>query len=82
MYKIEPDNGAVLPPKADFIVKLQYLMMREGYSFERLGKAIGVSGQQIWRYARGINFPRIDKVRALCKLFNVRPEWLLRKEEA
>lgn len=71
----------ILPPKADFCKKLEYLMIREGYDNKSLARKIGVHSQMIANYVKGLNKPRIQTLRKLAKLFNVYPEWLLRTEE-
>ena len=81
MYQILPDPDVQLPPKADFRKKLEYLMARDGYSYWRLGREIGISGTQVWRYSIGQHLPRREVVTKMCKLFKVTGDWLMRTEE-
>lgn len=81
MYHILPDPEVVLPPKADFHKKLQFLMARDGYSYWRLGYKLGISGTQIWRDVTGKHLPKREVVTKMCKLFGVTGDWLLRTEE-
>ena len=82
MYVKKPDPSITLPPKSDTARKIEYLLHREGYSMAALGRIIGVSNAQIWRYVKGITRPSIRTLGKFCKLFNVRPEWLMRTETA
>ena len=82
MYQILPDPDVKLPPRADFRKKLEYLMLRDGYSYWRLGFKLGISGTEVWRYAIGKHLPRREVVTRMCKLFGVAGDWLMRTEEA
>ena len=77
----KPMPGVILPPKADFCKKLEYLMIREGYNYSSLAEKVSVNRWTIGRYIKGTSKPRIQTLRKLAKLFNVYPEWLLRTEE-
>ena len=51
--------------------QLQALRLTMGISRATLGRELGVSGQQVHKYEKGINRLTIDKVCALATLFEV-----------
>lgn len=77
---IKANKNAYLPAKADFPRKLWYLMERDGYSAERLGREISTDPKTIRRWLNGELAPRIESVRKLTAFFNVNGSWLTRRE--
>lgn len=78
---IRPNSGILLPPKADFCKKLEYLMLRYGYSAERLGERIGVHPRSIYRWRHGQSKPCIRCLTKIAQFFKVSVDWLMKKEK-
>ena len=57
------------------------LRKRKGLSQEELANEIGVSRQAISKWESEQSTPDIDKIRELCKIFNVSADYLLNGEE-
>ena len=64
-----------------FANNMKYYMNRYGYNQTSLGEKLGVSHSTVATWVTGVNFPRITKIEALCKLFNCSKADLLQIEQ-
>ena len=78
---IRCDPNVILPPRADFCKKLEYLMIKHGYSVERLGERIDVHPRSIYRWRHGQSKPCIRCLTKIARFFKVSVDWLMRKEK-
>ncbi|MNM59057.1 HTH-type transcriptional regulator Xre [compost metagenome] len=62
----------------DFAEKLQNYRKQKGMSQENLAEAIGVSRQAVSKWESGQSYPETDKLIALCELFQVSMDHLVR----
>lgn len=62
----------------DFAEKLQNYRRQKGMSQENLAEAIGVSRQAVSKWESGQSYPETDKMIALCELFQVSMDHLIR----
>ncbi|MGP0586036.1 helix-turn-helix domain-containing protein [Paenibacillus timonensis] len=62
----------------DFAEKLQNYRKQKGMSQENLAEAIGVSRQAVSKWESGQSYPETDKMIALCELFQVSMDHLVR----
>ncbi|MEG6587298.1 helix-turn-helix domain-containing protein [Paenibacillus barengoltzii] len=62
----------------DFADKLQNYRRQKGMSQEKLAEAIGVSRQAVSKWESGQSYPETDKLIALCELFEVSMDHLVR----
>lgn len=62
----------------DFAEKLQNYRKQKGMSQENLAEAIGVSRQAVSKWESGQSYPETDKLIALCELFHVSMDHLVR----
>nr|WP_206106901.1 helix-turn-helix transcriptional regulator [Paenibacillus timonensis] len=62
----------------DFAEKLQNYRRQKGMSQENLAEAIGVSRQAVSKWESGQSYPETDKMIALCELFQVSMDHLVR----
>jgi transcriptional regulator with XRE-family HTH domain len=66
----------------DFAEKLQNYRKQKGMSQENLAEAIGVSRQAVSKWESGQSYPETEKMIALCELFQVSMDHLVRGEPA
>lgn len=62
--------------KTNFIARFSKLLEESGYTYEELGKKIGVSKTTISYYKKGTNIPNGRNINLLAKVFNVSPAYL------
>ena len=51
--------------------KISFLRKEKGWSQEQLSSKLAVSRQAVYKWEAGIAFPEIDKLKKLCKVFNI-----------
>lgn len=82
MYWRKPEPAAVLPPHSRFDRRLQYLMIRYGYTAASLARKTGIKESTIRSWSKGErNVKGIDRLIQLADLFDVTLDWLLGRTE-
>lgn len=69
------------PSKIDFTIGLllRHHRMKQGISQAALGKAIGISFQQVQKYEKGLSVMSINVLIAMCNALGLKPVKLLSK---
>lgn len=56
----------------DFAKRLRYFLERDNMTQQELAKRLGVSPQAVTNWVKAVKTPRMDKVDAMCSVFNCR----------
>lgn len=75
-----PDPHVILPPNADFSMKLQWLMARDGITHKQLAAVIGRTQRTVFRYCNRSFKPNGRIAKMIADYFMVNRQWLLKDE--
>lgn len=77
MYMRKPEPDVILPPRADFARRLEYLMIRYGFTAVDLAKKADVKPATIRSYCKCDREPRgMSMMVTIANTFNVSLDWL------
>ena len=75
-YNLKEERGVKMPEQefnAVFSKRLRYYLSKYEITQAELAKHLGVGTTSVYNWCNGIKTPRMDKVDAMCDLFNCKP---------
>ena len=64
-----------------FSKRLKYFLQQYNMSQSELASRLGVSPQSVTNWCKGIKSPRMDKIDAMCKFFNIKRSDLMEEQK-